>query len=130
SLPGQQWGPDRNQVFRAGWERDCPGGGEGPGVSPPHSSRGPVAGEAESLRRPAPANRSRPRPKQDTEAPRADAAMADWGRGQSPSSVDDMLDMENKRMADNLATKVTRLKSLALDIDKDAEDQNRYLDGT
>ncbi|XP_074854086.1 BET1-like protein isoform X1 [Carettochelys insculpta] len=56
--------------------------------------------------------------------------MADWGRGQSPSAVDDMLDVENKRMADNLATKVTRLKSLALDIDKDAEDQTRYLDGT
>ncbi|XP_039392854.1 BET1-like protein isoform X1 [Mauremys reevesii] len=56
--------------------------------------------------------------------------MADWGRGQNPNAVDDMLDMENKRMADNLATKVTRLKSLALDIDKDAEDQNRYLDGT
>uniref|UniRef100_A0A8C0FWI4 Bet1 golgi vesicular membrane trafficking protein like n=1 Tax=Chelonoidis abingdonii TaxID=106734 RepID=A0A8C0FWI4_CHEAB len=56
--------------------------------------------------------------------------MADWGRGQGPNAVDDMLDMENKRMADNLATKVTRLKSLALDIDKDAEDQNRYLDGT
>ncbi|KAM9149572.1 BET1-like protein [Pangshura tecta] len=55
--------------------------------------------------------------------------MADWGRGQSPNAVDDMLDMENKRMAENLATKVTRLKSLALDIDKDTEDQNRYLDG-
>ncbi|XP_034626413.1 BET1-like protein isoform X3 [Trachemys scripta elegans] len=37
--------------------------------------------------------------------------MADWGRGQSPNAVDDMLDVENKRMADNLATKVTRLKS-------------------
>ncbi|KAM6159430.1 BET1-like protein [Rhynchocyon petersi] len=31
-------------------------------------------------------------------------------------------------MADHLASKVTRLKSLALDIDRDAEDQNRYLD--
>uniref|UniRef100_A0A8C2UZK0 BET1-like protein n=2 Tax=Chinchilla lanigera TaxID=34839 RepID=A0A8C2UZK0_CHILA len=31
-------------------------------------------------------------------------------------------------MADNLVSKVTRLKSLALDIDRDAEDQNRYLD--
>ncbi|XP_075784487.1 BET1-like protein [Pelodiscus sinensis] len=56
--------------------------------------------------------------------------MADWGRGKSPSAVDDMLDVENKHMADNLATKVTRLKSLALDIDKDAEEQNRYLDST
>nr|XP_056708054.1 BET1-like protein [Euleptes europaea] len=55
--------------------------------------------------------------------------MADWGRGQNPSAVDEMIDMENKRMAENLTTKVTRLKSLALDIDKDAEDQNHYVDG-
>ncbi|XP_003214846.1 BET1-like protein [Anolis carolinensis] len=55
--------------------------------------------------------------------------MADWGRGQNASAVDDMLDEENKRMTENLSSKVTRLKSLALDIDKDAEDQNHYLDG-
>uniref|UniRef100_A0A8B9DJZ7 BET1-like protein n=1 Tax=Anser cygnoides TaxID=8845 RepID=A0A8B9DJZ7_ANSCY len=53
-----------------------------------------------------------------------------WGRfSQNGSGVEDMLDVENKRMADSLANKVTRLKSLALDIDKDAEEQNRYLDG-
>ncbi|XP_062973099.1 BET1-like protein [Elgaria multicarinata webbii] len=55
--------------------------------------------------------------------------MADWGRGQNASAVDDMLDVENKHMTENLATKVTRLKSLALDIDKDVDDQNHYLDG-
>uniref|UniRef100_A0ACB8G3Y3 BET1-like protein n=1 Tax=Sphaerodactylus townsendi TaxID=933632 RepID=A0ACB8G3Y3_9SAUR len=60
---------------------------------------------------------------------RQEADMADWGRGQNPSAVDEMIDMENKRMAENLSTKVTRLKSLALDIDKDAEDQNHYVDG-
>ncbi|NXX79713.1 BET1L protein, partial [Urocolius indicus] len=49
--------------------------------------------------------------------------------GQSPGAMEDALDVENKRMADSLASKVTRLKSLALDIDKDAEEQNRYLDG-
>ncbi|XP_042814469.1 BET1-like protein isoform X1 [Panthera tigris] len=54
--------------------------------------------------------------------------MADWARAQSPAAVEEILDRENKRMADNLASKVTRLKSLALDIDRDAEDQNRYLD--
>ncbi|XP_007947504.1 BET1-like protein [Orycteropus afer afer] len=54
--------------------------------------------------------------------------MADWARAQSPGPVDDILDRENKRMAEHLASKVTRLKSLALDIDRDAEDQNRYLD--
>ncbi|XP_025847269.1 BET1-like protein isoform X4 [Vulpes vulpes] len=54
--------------------------------------------------------------------------MADWARAQSPAAVEEILDRENKRMADSLASKVTRLKSLALDIDRDAEDQNRYLD--
>lgn len=62
-------------------------------------------------------------------AGRAGAAMAERGRGQSPSAMEDLLDVENKRMADSLASKVTRLKSLALDIDKDAEEQNHYLDG-
>ncbi|XP_047451493.1 BET1-like protein [Mugil cephalus] len=52
--------------------------------------------------------------------------MADWNRGHG--SVDDMLDAENKRLAENLATKVSRLKSLAYDIDREAEDQNDYLD--
>ncbi|KAK9952074.1 hypothetical protein ABG768_017933 [Culter alburnus] len=54
--------------------------------------------------------------------------MADpWNRGHG--AVDDMLDAENKLMAENLATKVSRLKSLAYDIDKEAEEQNSYLDG-
>ncbi|CAL1594181.1 unnamed protein product [Knipowitschia caucasica] len=53
--------------------------------------------------------------------------MADWNR--SHSSVEDMLDAENKRMTENLAAKVSRLKSLAYDIDQDVEDQNEYLDG-
>uniref|UniRef100_A0AAQ4Q9A7 BET1-like protein n=1 Tax=Gasterosteus aculeatus aculeatus TaxID=481459 RepID=A0AAQ4Q9A7_GASAC len=44
-------------------------------------------------------------------------------------SVDDLLDQENKRLAENLATKVSRLKSLAYDIDREADDQNEYLDG-
>ncbi|MBN3271314.1 BET1L protein, partial [Polyodon spathula] len=43
-------------------------------------------------------------------------------------TVDDILDAENKRLAENLSSKVSRLKSLALDIDQDAEDQNSYLD--
>ncbi|XP_035885834.1 BET1-like protein isoform X1 [Phyllostomus discolor] len=48
---------------------------------------------------------------------------------QSSGAVEEILDRENLRMADSLASKVTRLKALALDIDRDAEDQNRYLDG-
>ncbi|XP_053412531.1 BET1-like protein [Nycticebus coucang] len=55
--------------------------------------------------------------------------MADLTRAQSTDVVEEILDQENKRMADSLASKVTRLKSLALDIDRDAEDQNWYLDG-
>uniref|UniRef100_A0AAQ4R8V5 t-SNARE coiled-coil homology domain-containing protein n=1 Tax=Gasterosteus aculeatus aculeatus TaxID=481459 RepID=A0AAQ4R8V5_GASAC len=47
----------------------------------------------------------------------------------SHDSVDDLLDQENKRLAENLATKVSRLKSLAYDIDREADDQNEYLDG-
>ncbi|XP_077452067.1 BET1-like protein isoform X1 [Stigmatopora argus] len=43
-------------------------------------------------------------------------------------SVEDMLDADNKRLADSLVTKVSRLKSLAYDIDREAEDQNDYLD--
>ncbi|XP_051548704.1 BET1-like protein [Myxocyprinus asiaticus] len=54
--------------------------------------------------------------------------MADpWNRGHG--AVEDMLDAENKLLAENLASKVSRLKSLAYDIDKEAEDQNTYLDG-
>ncbi|TNN46165.1 BET1-like protein [Liparis tanakae] len=51
--------------------------------------------------------------------------MEDWNRGHD--SVDDML--ENKRLAENLPTKVSRLKSLAYDIDRKADDQNEYLGG-
>uniref|UniRef100_A0A4W3HS81 BET1-like protein n=1 Tax=Callorhinchus milii TaxID=7868 RepID=A0A4W3HS81_CALMI len=50
-------------------------------------------------------------------------------RGRNRHAVDQMLDAENKRMAENLSSKVSRLKSIALDIDKEADDQNRYLDG-
>ncbi|NP_001086636.1 Bet1 golgi vesicular membrane trafficking protein like S homeolog [Xenopus laevis] len=55
--------------------------------------------------------------------------MADWGRVPNSGAVDEMLDAENKRLADNLSSKVTRLKSLALDIDQEADDHNKYLDG-
>ncbi|XP_028813623.1 BET1-like protein isoform X2 [Denticeps clupeoides] len=52
-----------------------------------------------------------------------------WNRGQAHGAVDDMLDAENKLLAENLASKVSRLKSLAYDIDREAEEQNTYLDG-
>ncbi|XP_072322213.1 BET1-like protein isoform X2 [Scyliorhinus torazame] len=65
------------------------------------------------------------RPSQDP----AGADMAERNRGLGSSAVDQMLDAENKRMAENLSSKVSRLKSIALDIDQEADDQNRYLDG-
>uniref|UniRef100_A0A671E202 Bet1 golgi vesicular membrane trafficking protein like n=1 Tax=Rhinolophus ferrumequinum TaxID=59479 RepID=A0A671E202_RHIFE len=37
--------------------------------------------------------------------------MADWARAQSSGAVEEILDRENKRIADSLASKVTRLKS-------------------
>ncbi|XP_072495696.1 BET1-like protein [Notamacropus eugenii] len=62
--------------------------------------------------------------------------MASWARGPGPgggavadTDTDTLLDGENQRLTDGLAAKVTRLKALALDMDRDAEEQNRYLDG-
>ncbi|XP_048401548.2 BET1-like protein [Stegostoma tigrinum] len=55
--------------------------------------------------------------------------MAERNRGLGSGAVDQMLDAENQRMTDSLSSKVSRLKSIALDIDQEASDQNRYLDG-
>lgn len=89
-------------------------------------------------------------------------ALSDWFLCCSGNSVDELLDAENRRMADNLASKVSRLKSvssclppdspesmwervllpyqltpcwpvpvmlqLAFEIDREADDQNDYLD--
>ncbi|XP_069713268.1 BET1-like protein [Phaenicophaeus curvirostris] len=68
-------------------------------------------------------------PKSEVRVPKPRGERDPKVTGRSPSTMEDLLDVENKRMADSLATKVTRLKALALDIDKDAEEQNRYLDG-
>ncbi|XP_035498478.1 BET1-like protein isoform X3 [Scophthalmus maximus] len=54
--------------------------------------------------------------------------LCKYTQGLSHGSVDDLLDVENKRLAENLAAKVSRLKSLAYDVDREAEDQNEYLD--
>uniref|UniRef100_H0WAA7 Bet1 golgi vesicular membrane trafficking protein like n=1 Tax=Cavia porcellus TaxID=10141 RepID=H0WAA7_CAVPO len=37
--------------------------------------------------------------------------MADWTQAQSSDAVEEILDQENKRMTDSLASKVSRLKS-------------------
>ncbi|XP_060238219.1 BET1-like protein isoform X2 [Meriones unguiculatus] len=43
----------------------------------------------------------------------SEGAMADWTRTQSSGAVEEIIDRENKRMADSLASKVTRLKSVS-----------------
>ncbi|XP_033646440.1 BET1-like protein [Asterias rubens] len=50
------------------------------------------------------------------------------GRG-GASGTEDMLEAENNRLQDGLSSKVSTLKSLALDIEGETRDQNRYLEG-
>uniref|UniRef100_A0A8C5HHV4 BET1-like protein n=1 Tax=Gouania willdenowi TaxID=441366 RepID=A0A8C5HHV4_GOUWI len=45
------------------------------------------------------------------------------------ATVDELLDAENKRLTENLTSKVSKLRSLAFDIDREADDHNEYLDG-
>uniref|UniRef100_UPI00358F9428 BET1-like protein n=1 Tax=Myxine glutinosa TaxID=7769 RepID=UPI00358F9428 len=54
--------------------------------------------------------------------------MTERGKGLGQGAVENMMEMENQRIAENLATKVSRLKELALDIDQEAENHNSYLD--
>jgi len=39
------------------------------------------------------------------------------------------LETENNRMVDDLAAKVSRLKGIAIDIENESKQQNKYLDG-
>ncbi|XP_058973309.2 BET1-like protein [Pocillopora verrucosa] len=57
--------------------------------------------------------------------------MASWGnnRGSRTTSTDEMLETENNRMVDDLAAKVSRLKGIAIDIENESKQQNKYLDG-
>ncbi|XP_070566377.1 BET1-like protein [Ptychodera flava] len=58
--------------------------------------------------------------------------MAEWGKkrnGRGAVTTEDMLEAENNRLSDNLATKVSQLKSIALDIQEETEEQNRYMNG-
>lgn len=47
---------------------------------------------------------------------RDDVCSSFLSPGQSPSAMEDLLDVENKRMADSLASKVTRLKSVSAEV--------------
>lgn len=57
--------------------------------------------------------------------------MASWGnnRGSRTTSADEMLETENNRMVEDLAAKVSRLKGIAIDIENESKQQNKYLDG-
>ncbi|XP_078366507.1 BET1-like protein [Oculina patagonica] len=51
------------------------------------------------------------------------------GMGSKTASTDEMLETENNRMVDDLAAKVSRLKGIAIDIENESKQQNKYLDG-
>ncbi|CAH3015578.1 unnamed protein product [Porites evermanni] len=50
-------------------------------------------------------------------------------RGARSTTTDEMLETENNRMVDDLAAKVSRLKGIAIDIENETKQQNKYLDG-
>jgi blocked-early-in-transport protein 1 len=57
--------------------------------------------------------------------------MAGWGhrngRAMQSESSHEMLDRQNQMMTENLAMKVSRLRDLAVDIETETKDSNRYL---
>ncbi|XP_066295490.1 BET1-like protein isoform X2 [Branchiostoma lanceolatum] len=56
--------------------------------------------------------------------------MSDWNwRNEGRRSTDEMLEQENQSAAEQLAGKVSTLKSLALDIEDETRAQNQYLGG-
>ncbi|XP_059150694.1 BET1-like protein [Physella acuta] len=57
--------------------------------------------------------------------------MADWRnkpRNGAPLSSEEMLDSENQRRVSGLADKVSLLRGIALDIEAESKDSNRYID--
>ncbi|XP_055900778.1 BET1-like protein [Biomphalaria glabrata] len=58
--------------------------------------------------------------------------MADWRskprNGAVSLSSEEMLDTENQRRVTGLADKVSLLKGIALDIESESKDSNRYID--
>lgn len=57
--------------------------------------------------------------------------MSNWNRNSSgtTSGTEQIMEAENNRLADQLASKVSRLKMISLDVRDDVDDQNKYLDG-
>ncbi|KXJ22487.1 BET1-like protein [Exaiptasia diaphana] len=43
--------------------------------------------------------------------------------------MDHIMEAENNRLVDNLSNKISMLKGIAIDIDKESKHQNRYIDG-
>ncbi|XP_067655646.1 BET1-like protein [Haliotis asinina] len=54
--------------------------------------------------------------------------MADW-RSKRNGKTEEILDHENQQRVDGLAGKISRLKGIALDLETESRDSNRYLDG-
>nr|XP_002126644.1 BET1-like protein isoform X2 [Ciona intestinalis] len=55
--------------------------------------------------------------------------MANWNKGSSVPDTEQIMEAENNRLADQLASKVSRLKMISLDMKDGVEDDNTYLDG-
>nr|CAB3225362.1 BET1-like protein [Phallusia mammillata] len=55
--------------------------------------------------------------------------MSDWNKDGRKPNREDIMEAENNRLADQLSSKVSRLKMLSLDMKDGVEDDNSYLDG-
>ncbi|XP_041366300.1 BET1-like protein isoform X2 [Gigantopelta aegis] len=53
--------------------------------------------------------------------------MADWRRSGN-GKTEEMLDHENQSRVEGLATKISRLKGIAVDLESESRESNRYLD--
>ncbi|XP_076451027.1 BET1-like protein [Babylonia areolata] len=55
--------------------------------------------------------------------------MAEWGKPRNGASTEEMLDGENQQRVDGLASKVSRLRGIALELETDSKDSTRFADG-
>ncbi|XP_031563554.1 BET1-like protein [Actinia tenebrosa] len=59
-------------------------------------------------------------------------ASSHWGNSRgnkNDDKMDKIMESENNRLVDNLSNKVSMLKGIAIDIDRESKQQNKYLGG-